>query len=127
MTHIGCQATDTSRKWLKMRVQEVAQTLILCRTSKSNFCVFENKIKLVMKLILNGKRYVQIPVAKRMKCFFKNKYILSSEQNERLFNFLNTRFVSDLRLVCAICGDPRSRYNVAPYTKLHQPDPPVVR
>ena len=40
--------------------------------------------------------------------FFKKTKIelLSSEQNERLCNFLNTRFESHLRLVSAIWGDP---------------------
>ena len=42
--------------------------------------------------------------------------LLSSEQNECLCNFLNTRFESHLRLVSAIWGDPRTRYSMAPYS-----------
>ena len=49
--------------------------------------------------------------------FFKKTKIelLSSEQNERLCNFLNTRLESRLRLVSAILGDPRARNSMAPY------------
>ena len=83
-----------------------------------------------MKIFLDGKRYVQIPVAKRTKRFsFKNIFIkinflfqkikielLSSAQNERLCDFLHTRFESHLRLVSAIWGDPSARNHLAPYT-----------
>ena len=41
--------------------------------------------------------------------------LLSSEQNERLCNFLNTRLESRLRLVSAVWGDPRARNSMAPY------------
>ena len=91
------------------------------------------------RVSLNEKRYVQIPVAKRTKCFqskifskfifhfFKKTKIelLSSAQNERLCDFLHTRFGSHLRLVSAIWGDPPERYSVAPYLILPQVSSPT--
>ncbi len=45
----------------------------ICAKVKSSIFVFENKLKLFKNIFLNGKRYVQIPVAKRTQRFsFKN-------------------------------------------------------